>query len=121
MSDSQNNLIAYELHSVIGDTPIEIVDFHLTGHVTVPTPAIARIDGDGRSPEAARKADRRVDFDADGLHECAVYERELLPAGFSAPGPAVIEEPSSTTLVHPGQTVTVDEWGNLLIDTGAAR
>jgi hypothetical protein len=28
----------------------------------------------------------------------------------------VIEEPSSTTLVHPSQRVTVDEWGNLLID-----
>ena len=57
-----------------------------------------------------------MDFDADGLHECAVYERDLLPAGFSTDGPCVIEEPSSTTLVHPGQRVTVDEWGNLLID-----
>ncbi len=100
------------------DTPIEIVDFHLTGHLSVPTPAISRIDGDGRSPEAARKADRRVDFDADGRHECAVYERDLLPAGFSTAGPLVIEEPSSTTLVHPGQRLTVDEWGNLLIDAG---
>jgi hypothetical protein len=33
----------------------------------------------------------------------------------------VIEEPSSTALVHPGQRVTVDEWGNLLIDVVAAR
>ena len=103
------------------DTPIEIVDFHLTGHLAVPTPAISRIDGDGRSPEAARKPGRRVDFDADGLHECAVFERDLLPAGFSTDGPAVIEEPSSTTLVHPGPALTVDEWGNLLIDTIAAR
>jgi len=98
------------------DTPIEIVNFHLTGHLSVPTPAISRLDADGRSPAAAAKPGRRVDFDADGLHECAVYERDLLPAGFSTQGPVVIEEPSSTTLVHPGQRVTVDEWGNLLID-----
>ena len=98
------------------DTPIEIVNFHLTGHRAVPTPAIARLGADGRSSEAAAKPGRRVDFDADGLHECAVYERDLLPAGFSVQGPAVVEESSSTTLVHPGQRVTVDEWGNLLID-----
>ncbi|MBA2513138.1 MAG: hydantoinase/oxoprolinase family protein, partial [Solirubrobacterales bacterium] len=104
----------------LDDTPVEIVNFHLTGHLAVPTPAISRLDADGRSPERARKPDRRVDFDADGFHECAVYERELLPAGFSTEGPAVVEESTSTTLVHPGQRVTVDEWGNLLIDAGAA-
>jgi N-methylhydantoinase A len=100
----------------LDDTPVEIVNFHLTGHLAVPTPALSHLDGNGRSARGARKGDRRVDFDADGFHECAVYERDLLPAGFSTQGPAVIEEPSSTTLVHPGQRVTVDEWGNLLID-----
>jgi N-methylhydantoinase A len=101
------------------DTPVEIVNFHLTAHRAVPTPAISPLPSDGRSPERARKADRRVDFDADGVHECAVYERDLLPAGFSVAGPVVIEESSSTTLAHPGQRVTVDAWGNLLIDVAA--
>jgi N-methylhydantoinase A len=102
------------------DTPIEIVDFRLSAHRAVPAPAISRLPSDGRSPERARKADRRVDFDADGVHECAVYERDLLPARFATEGPAVIEESSSTTLVHPGQRVSVDEWGNLLIDLRTA-
>jgi len=30
-------------------------------------------------------------------------------------GPAVIEQASSTTVVNPGQTVKVDEYGNLHI------
>jgi N-methylhydantoinase A len=98
------------------DTPAEIVTFHLVGRLAVPTPSIARLDGDGRSAKAARKADRTVDFDADGVHRCAVYERDRLPPGFETDGPAIVEEPSSTTLVHPGQRVRVDEWGNLLID-----
>ena len=55
------------------------------------------------------------------MHDCEIYQREPLPAGFSAEGPVVIEEASSTTLIHPGQRVTVDEWGNLLIDASAAR
>jgi N-methylhydantoinase A len=102
------------------DTPVEIVNFQLTGHRAVPTPAIARLPDGRPTPEEARKADRRVDFDADGEHTCAIYQRELLPAGFATDGPAVIEEASSTTLVHPGQRVAVDEWGNLLIDVAPA-
>jgi N-methylhydantoinase A len=102
----------------LDDTPVEIVNFHLTGHRAVAMPAIAELEPDGRSPASARKGDREVDFDADGRHRCAVYERERLPPGFRADGPAVIEEAASTTLVHPGQRVTVDAWGNLLIDLG---
>jgi N-methylhydantoinase A len=97
------------------DTPVEIVDFQLTGHRAVRTPAMAPLGGDGRSAARARKGERSVDFDADGAHHCAVYERGLLPPGFATAGPAVVEEPSSTTLVHPGQRLTVDEWGNLRI------
>jgi N-methylhydantoinase A len=100
----------------LDDTPVEIVNFHLTGHRSVPTPAISRLAEDGRAPERARKPDRRVDFDADGAHDCAIYERDLLPPGFTVQGPAVVEEPSSTTLVHPGQRAAVDEWGNLVIE-----
>jgi N-methylhydantoinase A len=82
---------------------------------------MAPLGGDGRSAARARKGERSVDFDADGAHHCAVYERGLLPPGFATAGPAVVEEPSSTTLVHPGQRLTVDEWGNLRIAVGAER
>ena len=93
----------------------------LTGHRAVRTPAMAPLSADGLSAELARKGERSVDFDADGAHRCAVYERGLLPPGFSTVGPAVVEEPSSTTLVHPGQQLTVDEWGNLRIAVDAER
>jgi N-methylhydantoinase A/oxoprolinase/acetone carboxylase beta subunit len=33
-------------------------------------------------------------------------------------GPAVIEEPDSTTVVHPGYRAVVDEQGNLLLQRG---
>ncbi|MEM4288309.1 MAG: hypothetical protein QXV97_05830 [Candidatus Caldarchaeum sp.] len=44
-----------------------------------------------------------------------VYSRELLPAGFSLEGPAIIEEYDSTTVVPPGWKVKVDETGSILI------
>jgi N-methylhydantoinase A len=56
-----------------------------------------------------------VDFDQDGVHTCVVYERGRLPAGFTADGPLLVEEPTSTTLVHPHQTLCVEPHGNLVI------
>lgn len=43
----------------------------------------------------------------------SVYDRARLDAGHTFAGPAVIEEANATTVVLPGWTVTVDQWGNL--------
>jgi N-methylhydantoinase A len=42
--------------------------------------------------------------------------RPSLAAGARVEGPAVIEEPNATTLLHPGDVATVSEAGHLLID-----
>jgi N-methylhydantoinase A len=44
--------------------------------------------------------------------------RPALPAGFTLEGPAVIEEPNSTILIHPGDRVTVDPSGHLIVEVG---
>jgi N-methylhydantoinase A len=44
-----------------------------------------------------------------------VYERDELPTGFVASGPVLVEEMASTTLVHPGQRLEVDSFGNLVV------
>ena len=45
-----------------------------------------------------------------------VLWRPAMPAGMEIVGPAVIEEPNSTILIHPGDTVRVSEAGHLIID-----
>jgi N-methylhydantoinase A len=42
--------------------------------------------------------------------------RPSLASGARIEGPAVIEEPNATTLLHPGDTATVSEAGHLVID-----
>jgi N-methylhydantoinase A len=42
--------------------------------------------------------------------------RPSLAAGAKVEGPAVIEEPNATTLIHPGDVATVSEAGHLIID-----
>jgi N-methylhydantoinase A len=45
-----------------------------------------------------------------------------LPAGFRLDGPAVVEEFGSTTVIFPGQSLTVDPRGILIVQhaTGGA-
>lgn len=61
---------------------------------------------------------RAVYFDEAGFVECAVYRRSELPVDLEIGGPAVIEEPSSTTVISPRDRVTVDELENLVITVG---
>ena len=51
----------------------------------------------------------------------SVYKRDLLKSGNVIQGPALIEEHASTTVVQPGDTVSVDQFGNLQISIGSDR
>ena len=53
----------------------------------------------------------------DGKEQAAViYDRAKLLQGDIIPGPAIITEMDSTTLVESGCTATVDHVGNILIN-----
>jgi N-methylhydantoinase A len=74
----------------------------------------------GRRVEDARKGGRVVDFAASGIHEADIYDGDLLEPGQRFSGPAIVETKGSTTVVHPGNTVAVDDYGNLVITIQAA-
>jgi N-methylhydantoinase A len=65
----------------------------------------------------AAETSRDVIFtDSDKPLKTRILWRPSLPAGFSFTGPAVIEEPNSTILIHPGDKVTVTKTGHLIVD-----
>lgn len=49
-------------------------------------------------------------------HDAVIYDRGKLASGAAVPGPAIVQEMDSTTLVLPGHVATVDSVGNLLIN-----
>ncbi len=98
------------------DSPIELVNYHLTALGVVEKPQVNRIEGKGLRLEKAQKGKRRVNFDELGFHECPIYERDLLPVGEAVRGPLVIEEPASTTVVFPDQRATRDDYGFLHLE-----
>jgi N-methylhydantoinase A len=74
-------------------------------------------------PAAARTGQARIWVEG-GWQDAARYDRTLLKAGDVLPGPAIVTEMDSTTLVLPGHVATVDNSGSLLIrptETGSAE
>ena len=62
-------------------------------------------------PPAKPRTRRQVYFDPREPVDCPIYEREDLSPTDVIEGPAVIEELDSTTVVHPGQTLTIGPRG----------
>ena len=71
--------------------------------------------------ETHARAARQVDYAASGVHEAAIYDGELLEPGMSFAGPAIVETKGSTDVVHPGNDVDVDDYGNSIISIGGRR
>ena len=68
-------------------------------------------------PASAVRGSRAVFFAEAGRRvDTPIYERAALLADNRIAGPALIEEYASTTVVHPGDVVTVDAFGDLVIE-----
>lgn len=100
-------------------TETEIVNLHVTAFGKVEKPVIQKIERHTTLEEAKIEI-RNVFFDEPaGWVKTDVYQRELLPVHESVQGPAIIEEKAAATVIYDGQTLMVDDYGNLVIETGA--
>ena len=87
------------------DTGVELVTFQLGAELDTPRVGLPEIAADSTVAEALDRATASSMSAKRRACGCAdVYDRDLLPAGATLPGPALIEEPTATTLVLPGQT-----------------
>ncbi len=70
-----------------------------------------------KATDSAPESSRDVIFsDPDKPLKTRILWRPAMPAGMTFAGPAVIEEPNSTILIHPGDKVTVTKTGHLIVD-----
>ncbi|HWH79509.1 MAG TPA: hypothetical protein VNT76_19150, partial [Candidatus Binatus sp.] len=68
----------------------------------------------------AQRGERLVNFDGVGSLQAQVYDRADLLWGNVIHGPAIIEEVASTTVVEPGDRVTVNAFGHLVMELAIA-
>ena len=95
---------------------VELVNLRITAmRPDLPVPPVA--DAHEDLPSESRK----VWFEPHEPVDCPIYRRASLRPGTELEGPAVIEEPDSTTLVFPTDRLLVDESGVLVITVGGQR
>jgi N-methylhydantoinase A len=96
------------------DSPVEIVNFHVTGIVVLTKPQLRKINPKERDIFKAKKPSREVFIDRQWI-QIEVYEKDFLPPHYEIQGPVIIEEPTSTIVVGKDQIAKVDEYGNIII------
>jgi N-methylhydantoinase A len=91
--------------------PVEFVNFRAVHTFPLPKPVVSPAAREGGSLDAALIGERRTYFD--GFVPTAIYERARLPLGARVPGPAIVEQTDTTTVIPPGVVALVDDAGNL--------
>jgi len=76
-----------------------------------PTPATARPGGDG-APKGQRDI---LTAESGRFIPAKVYDRSTMAPGLEIKGPAIVEQPDTTTLIEPGWRATVVADGTLII------
>ena len=100
------------------DHPVELVNLRAVGAASVTKVGFPRFERGDPGPRDAATDETRVYFGRDFV-PALVYDRGRLRAGHVVPGPAIITQPDTTTVIHPGHAGEVDEYLNVLI--GPAR
>jgi len=95
--------------------PLEVVNVRLSafGKVFKPRMKLWRAPTKMSPPKV-----RRAVVDESGFRSVKVYEREALDVGARLRGPAIVEEPTSTTIMRKGDSAKVDRFGNLVLEVG---
>lgn len=96
------------------DAEHEVVNLRAVVQARPAHVAAPELAAGGPDPSPARTGTTSVWIDGAEL-DAGLYDRARLLAGNVVPGPAVITEMDSTTLVLPGHAATVDRIGNLVI------
>lgn len=96
--------------------PVQIVTLRVRASAVMPKPTLPIVpEATGPASEAQVGAREAFCFARRERTPFAVYDRKLLGAGHTFDGPAIVEEGTTTTVIHSDQTVAVDPHGHLIV------
>jgi len=101
---------------IIGDSPLEITVLRLAAIGETEKPSVREMVTTAERPPSLTGVRRiRLGHEAE-LLDFAVHDRDRVRPGDIIMGPAIIEEWNCTVVANPGQRVTVDRFGNLIME-----
>ncbi len=107
----------YGKGSSYGDARLEMVTFRVRARCAMPAPTLNKASRMRRQASAeALTGKRKVYWSELGRAvNTSVMDGARLRAGNRLDGPVIVETTETTIVVHPGQTLSVDAWGNFEI------
>ena len=100
-----------EIHAVLVNLNTAVIG----RRARVPLAALAEAGGAPGVAPGEPTATRQV-WLAGGWRETPIYRRGQLPPGATLAGPAIVEQLDTTIVIEPGDRVSVDPLGNLMIE-----
>lgn len=95
---------------------LELLSWSARATAVLPKPPSTASNA-GRAAEAHADRTAPAYFGETGWVDAAFFDGPALPIGAQVDGPAVVQEPTTTLVVYPGQRARVTTNGNYLIDT----
>ncbi|WP_417589055.1 hydantoinase/oxoprolinase family protein [Pararhodobacter oceanensis] len=100
------------------DAPVEMVGIHLVARAEVGKLELKPAPLGDADATPAHKGQRQVDYALEGKHTADIYDGTKLAPGMKFDGPAIIEDPGTTIVIHPGNKVEIDAYRNTHIHVG---
>ncbi|WP_417247463.1 hydantoinase/oxoprolinase family protein [Celeribacter sp.] len=94
------------------DAPVEMVGIHLVARAEVGKLELKPAELGASDATPALKGQREVDYALEGKHIADIYDGTKLAPGMKFDGPAIIEDPGTTIVIHPGNRVEIDAYRN---------
>jgi len=110
----------YSLHQKVysysePDGRLEIINVRVRTIGRNPALVLPKFDQEPSPLSKAFKTKRPVYFEGKGFVEIPIYQRDQFGSGTEIPGPCLIEETISTTLIPEGWKGIIDEYKNIVI------
>ncbi|MBW2610098.1 MAG: hydantoinase/oxoprolinase family protein [Deltaproteobacteria bacterium] len=98
-----------------GYIEVEIVNLRVLAIGLIPKPDIVEVKREGNIKNALKEP-RKVWFRDYDFVDTDIYERERMPIGATFEGPAIIEQPDTTTVIPPESKCKIDKYGTIVIN-----
>jgi N-methylhydantoinase A len=100
---------------------VQIIDLRLEAVGLTPKPVLSS-RSNGHASESGRHEVRDVFWpDSRKSAPTGIFLGKDLTSGQQIEGPAIVEQEFTTVVIHPGQSATVDDYGNIIIEIEQAR